>query len=181
MSEQMNNDSSQYSDTPERQSNIKLVYDYTKNLIEDENESLNRIDAKLTGFLAFTGLLVKFEADLPGGEALKEGNELICYTCIILKVLGLICLAIAFILLGLGLTSSFNAGIIRPKVLMEKWLYEDKDRYRAFIINTWIDSEQKYKQLGFEKAKKLNISVQLISAAFVSFTANTILVAFLKM
>lgn len=182
MSDQTNNDSSQDSNTAERQSNIELVYNYTENLIKAEIESLNRIDTKLTGFLAFTGLLIKFEADLPGGEALQEASQLICYTCIILKVLGLICLTIGFILLALGLTARIKEGVVNPSALMrDEWLYADQDIYQAYIINTWIAAEQEYKQLGVEKAKKLNRSVRLIAAALVFFTTNTLLVTVLKM
>ncbi|PSB00519.1 hypothetical protein [Merismopedia glauca] len=99
MNEQLDNN---YPDddsvTPEP--NTELIYTYTEALIKAQNESLNRLDTKLSGFLAFTGLLVRFAADLPGKNALQETIGLTCYSCILLKILTFIFLAIAALLLS---------------------------------------------------------------------------------
>jgi hypothetical protein len=175
MSEQLDNNYPD-KDSVAPEANTDLIYSYTEALIKAQNESLNRLDTKLGGFLAFTGVLVKFAADLPGGNALREATGFTCYSCIVLKVLTFGFLVIAALFLCLGLTAKLRGKVVSPKVLMkDEWYFADKENCQCFIINTWVEAEKEYVQVGFEKGRRLNGAVWLISAALTTLTISTLL------
>jgi hypothetical protein len=123
--------------------NTELIYNYTEALIKAQNESLNRLDTKLGGLLAFTGVLVKIAADLPGRTALQGITGLICYSCILLKVLTLVFLALAALKLCIGITAKLREKVVSPQALMrDEWYFADQENCKCYIINTWIKTEQ---------------------------------------
>ncbi len=106
---------------------------------------------------------------------------LICYTCILLKVLTLVFLSIAALLLCLGLTAKLRGKVVSPKALMrDEWYFADKETCQCYMINTWIEAEKEYEQVGFEKGRRLNRAVWLICAALVTLTISTVLVTIFR-
>lgn len=155
--------------------NTELIYNYTEALIKAQNESLNRLDAKLGGLLAFTGVLVKIAADLPGRTALQRVTGLICYTCVLLKVLTLVFLALAALKLCIGITAKLRGKVVSPQALMrDEWYFSDQETCQCYIINTWIETEQEYEQVGFEKSKNLTQAIWLISSSIVTLIISAV-------
>jgi hypothetical protein len=158
------------SDRSKKVPNTALIYTYTESLLKAQSESLNRLDTKLSVFLAFTGVLVGFVGEL-SGEVTVQG--LTCYPYILLKILAYVSLGIAALLLCLGLTAKLRGRVISPKALMrDEWYFAESSDISDYIISAWIDAEKEYEQLGFDKGKKLNIAVRLIVVALVSITIN---------
>lgn len=54
------NDINHTNNTEVEDSNIELIYSYTESLIKAQEESLNRLDTKLSAFLAFAGVSLRF-------------------------------------------------------------------------------------------------------------------------
>jgi hypothetical protein len=76
----MNEEPSNYnkdSDYSAKVPNTELIYKYTESLLKDQSESLNRLDTKLSAFLAFAGVLVGFVGNLPGNLTVRG---LTCYS-----------------------------------------------------------------------------------------------------
>ncbi|MFQ3613780.1 MAG: hypothetical protein SNJ68_08710 [Cyanobacteriota bacterium] len=139
------------------------------------------MDVKLSGFLAFVGVLVKFAADLPGASALRKITELSCYSCILLKILTFAFLIFSALILCLGLTARLRGKVVSPEALMrDEWYFADREECLCFIINTWIEAEKEYEKIGFEKGRKLNRAVWLISAALVTLRSGTVLATILE-
>ena len=165
MSQQLNND-----DNLGNEPNTELIYQYTESLLKNQSESLNRLDTKLSVFLAFTGVLVRF-VDTLSGKVTVDG--LPCYTCIFLGLIAYVSLAVSALLLCLGLTAKLRGTVISPKTLMrDEWYFADRADILDYIISAWIEAENEYKQLGFEKARKLNLAVSLIATALISLTIS---------
>ena len=53
-----------------------------------------------------------------------------------------------------------------------EWYFADRADILDYIISAWIEAENEYKQLGFEKARKLNLAVSLIATALISLTIS---------
>lgn len=172
MSEQDSN-YNQDSDFSDNVPNTELIYSYTEDLLKTQSESLNRLDTKLSGFLAFTGILVRFVGDV-SGKVTVQG--LTCYSCTLLQLLAYISLGASALFLCLGLTAKLRGRVISPKALMrDEWYFAEKSDISDYIISAWIEAEQEYEQLGFEKGRKLNIAVWLIAVALVSITLSAVI------
>jgi hypothetical protein len=153
--------------------NTELIYKYTESAVKAQTESLNRLDTKLSGFLAFTGVLVRFVGDLAGNLAI---HGFACYSCIFLTFLAYISLGVSALVLCLGLTARARVTILSPKILMkDEWYYCDPNEIYDYIISAWIEAEAEYEQLGFDKERKLNIAIQLIAVALVSIIINALI------
>ena len=155
---------------------MDFIYNYTEKLIEDQGESLNRLDTKLSGFLAFTGLMIKFASDFPKEEDLENKIQLICYSCIILKILTIICLMVAAILLGWGIVKKVKPGVISPKDLIKYKDQSPKKVLQYSIVYYWIKAELDYEELGVEKQENLSRAVWLIVAALTMLGVNILIV-----
>jgi hypothetical protein len=154
-------------------SNTKLIYDYTESIIKTERESLNRLDTKLSGFLALTGVLIRFVGDFSGKVTI---HGFACYSCLGLTILAYIFLSISALVLCLGLTAKQRGTVISPTVLMEdKWYFADNSDISDYIISAWIKAEVEYKQLGFDKGKNLNMAIQLIAASLAIIIINALI------
>ncbi|WP_210407580.1 hypothetical protein, partial [Hydrocoleum sp. CS-953] len=46
-------------------SNIQLIYEYAKQVLEDIDSSQNTLNTKLGAVIAFDGLMIRFLSDLP--------------------------------------------------------------------------------------------------------------------
>lgn len=112
------------SNFPAKVPNTELIYSYTEALLKSQSESLNRLDTKLSVFLAFTGVLVRFVTDL-SGEVTVQG--LTCYSCILLQILAYVSLGASALVLCLGLTARLRGRVISPKALMrDEWYFADR-------------------------------------------------------
>jgi hypothetical protein len=172
MSEELSNYDKD-SDCSAKVPNTELIYKYTESLLKGQSESLNRLDTKLSAFLAFTGVLVRFVGDLSGKVTV---HGLICYSCSFLKILAYFSLGTSALLLCLGLTAKLRGSVISPKTLMkDEWYFADSSDISDYIISAWIEAEKEYEQLGFDKGRKLNIAVRLIAVALVSITASALI------
>lgn len=122
MSEELSNYDND-SDCSDRVPNTELIYKYTESLLETQSESLNRLDTKLSVFLAFTGVLVSFVGNLPGRVNVQG---LTCYSCAFPMILAYISLGTSALLLCLGLTARLRGSVISPKALMrDEWYFAD--------------------------------------------------------
>lgn len=64
MSDNINDYNNDNLTSAKKPTNTDLIYSYTQELRKLQNESLNRLDTKMSVFLAFTGVLVRFASDL---------------------------------------------------------------------------------------------------------------------
>ncbi len=172
MREDLSNDNND-NDNSEKVPNTELIYNYTQELLKTQNESLNRLDTKLSVFLAFIGVLVRFSSDLSVVVSIKG---LRCYSCNLLQILAYISLGVAALLLCLGLTARFRGSVISPKALMRyEWYFAKKIDISDYIISAWIEAEEEYQKLGLYKSRKLNIAVTLIAFSLVFIIINALI------
>jgi hypothetical protein len=178
MTEKKNNINHINSNEEER-SNVELIYNYTEALLKIQGESLNRLDTKLSAFLAFAGVSLRFVVDLPNKSALINLPIWVANISLVLKTLACIFCVLSITVCVLGLTAKMRGITVEPEVLMnDTWYWEEPAHCQAFIINTWINASKEYKTVGQKKGKTLNFAIGLIFAAAITFASDTILLIF---
>lgn len=157
----------------EEKSNIELIYDYTKTVISAQSESLNRLDTKLSAFLGFSGLLLRFALSLPSNSVFN--------LCQVLKVLVCVFAGASILSSAIGLTAKIRGTTVDPKILMgDDWYWESEERCRAFIVNTWIVTTDEYEETGKKKGQNLNRTIWLFCIATILFAVDIAASSFLR-
>jgi hypothetical protein len=175
------NCNNQINSIEEKPSNVDLIYSYTESLLKAQEESLTRLDTRLGTFLAFAGVSLKFAVDLPKKSELTGISECIVNSSLVLKLVACGFSTASIVMCVLGLTARMAGNTVSPKTLMsDKWYWEEGQRCRAFIVNTWIEASKEYKKTGLKKAKTLNLAIKLICGAAVAFFLDTVLLGLHK-
>jgi len=173
------NDAYQRTTDEEKNSNINLIYGYTEALLKSQKESLNRLDTKLSAFLALSGVMLRLAFDFPFLPDPAKIYYLTCNTCNLLKISVYGCLIVAVFVSSSGLIAQPRGRTVDPEVLMEdEWYWEEEERCKAWIVKGWIVIEKEFVKLGLEKAKKLNTTILLICIAAAALGTNFILLTF---
>lgn len=180
MSEEKNN-TNQVNNSEEEASNVELIYSYTEALVKAQEESLNRLDTKLSAFLAFAGVSLRFVVDLPNNSQLEGMPIWVTDSSLVLKTFSCVFCVLSITVCVLGLTAKMRGVTVDPEVLMnDTWYWTHPSRCRAFVINTWINASKEYQTLGQKKGKTLNFAIRLIFAAAIAFALDTILLIFYR-
>jgi hypothetical protein len=151
--------------------NLDLVFDYTKILLDAKNKTIDNINTRLGTFLGFAGILLKFGLDLPSN----------CTSCLVFKILTLVLSCLSVLMNVNGLLASKTGITVDPaKLMSDEYFYKPTPENKAKITNTWIILVQKLELSASEKSQKLNIGIKLIAAAVVTFTINVSIASFFK-
>ncbi|OBQ22619.1 hypothetical protein [Anabaena sp. AL93] len=151
--------------------NLNQAYEYTKGMLETKAKSLDNLDSRMGMFLGFGGVLLKFGLDAP--------TELICEQWI--KSL-FICLTILSVSLNaIGLLSKPTGSAVKPRKLMtDEYYNKENARVKAFIINSWVESEEALDTLGYTKSKYLNSAIILLTLAVLALGSISLITIFCK-
>lgn len=152
--------------------NVELIYSYTESLLKVRNDTITQINGKLSTFLGFGGLLLRFSADLPESSlsinVLGESYNV----CLVLKVITCTVSTLSICLSALGLTAQERGIVISPDKLMNKWFREPDIKCRSFIINTWRETIEEFRILAKKKARRLNLAIYLLAIAAALFALD---------
>lgn len=165
----------QYTDLEKEHTNIQLNYEYTESVLKNCNDSINSLNTKLSTFLGFAGLLLRFGFNLPLPVKCPQLDILgwECTICLLLKLSVLVLSAASICISAIGLTAQRNGTIVRPRKLMDDYWYKQPDeRCRAFIINTWVVVTEELETLAIEKGDRLNLAIFCLSLAAVLFALD---------
>lgn len=152
-------------------SNLDLVFDYTKILLDSQNKIIDNINNRLGTFLGFGGVLLKFGLDLPSS----------CTSSLIFKIATLVfsCLSVLINVSGL-LASDTGKTLNANKLMSDKYFYQPTPENKAKITQAWITLLEDLDLAAIKKTQKLNIGIQLIAVSVVAFTINVCITSFFK-
>jgi hypothetical protein len=155
-----------------KETNTKLIYEYTESVIKTQRESLDKLNTKLSSFLAYTGVMIKFVGDLSEKVTI---HSFMCYLCTSLVVLAYICLGISVLLLCLGLSVKPSFKPILPETLMENdWYFADSSKVLDSIISNRIEISKDYEKSALKKGKNLNLAIWLIALSLAIIIINAL-------
>ncbi|RCJ42380.1 hypothetical protein A6770_35020 [Nostoc minutum NIES-26] len=156
-------------------SNIDLIYDYTADLIKSQRDSITRLDTKLSTFLAFGGLTLRFALSLHSNSLIKSLESLPEMLCLIFKILSCGLALCCVIICGIGLTAKMRGITVDPKELMKDELFNRKEETnKGYIVSGWIKITDEYEMLGKEKGEDLNLAIIFIILSIVAVSINII-------
>jgi hypothetical protein len=157
----------------EKNSNIDLIYQYTASLLKEQGDSLNRLDTKLSAFLGFGGLTLRFALNLPSKPWHESLQNPAYLSCLILKVITCILAGACVFICAFGLTASLRGIAVDPKELMDdEWFQREEEICKGYIISAWIKITDEFEIVGKRKGQTLNIAIWCISIAIIAFAAN---------
>jgi hypothetical protein len=152
--------------------NVELIYNYTESLLKARNDTITQLNGKLSTFLGFGGLLLRFSADLPQHSTPIDIPGFPCSTCLLLKIVACALSAASVCLSALGLTAQERGSVVSPDKLMAAWFRKPDVRCRSFIINTWRGTIEEFRLLGIKKARRLNLAIYLLAIAAIVFALD---------
>lgn len=115
---------------PAKHSNSKLIYEYTESYLKYFDKGIDSIKQKVTTILGFTGILLKFSADLPSTDIFLILTKV--GTCIFLVASVVICI--------IALSPRKSGDVIEPSELFNDYFYKEDDYIRSFVIRQWIET-----------------------------------------
>ncbi|MEM9814983.1 MAG: hypothetical protein AAF827_01015 [Cyanobacteria bacterium P01_D01_bin.6] len=153
----------------DEQLNLSLAFEYAKDFLEQTDKQIDDLNTRLTTFLGFGGLLLRFSFELPDA----------CRSCALLKVTVIALTASSICINSYGLLANPVGTAVKPSALMsDEWFQERNQTVRAKITNTWIEGIRQIEEAGKAKQILLNRSICLLGLAAVVFAVNGMIATF---
>lgn len=172
--------SSETSRTPEH-SNIKLIYVYTEYRLKLANDSLNVLNTKLGSIIAFSGAAIGFSINLPNGVFDILAEQLICYSCLIFKILVCLSLVISICISMTGFYPRAGGGMTPPHILMDDYYYAPEEDCLLVITKTWIESLKELEAMRDTKAESVKRAIFALGSAGILAAIDIIVASLLPM
>lgn len=159
------NISSEGTDLLPKHSNSRLIYEYTESYLRYHIQGLDSIKQKVTTVLGFSGILLKFSAELPDADfwlvLTKVG------TCVFLIATIVICI--------IALSPGKSGDVVEPSELLEDYFRKEDEYIRTFIIRQWVEACKQLDKKYDKKANLLQHCYSCIGLAAILFAINVIL------
>jgi hypothetical protein len=163
------------------QSNIKLIYNYTEYRLKLANDSLNSLNAKLGSIIAFSGAAIGFSINLPNQGFGSTTEQLICYSCLILKILVCLSLIVAVCISMTGFYPQAGGGMTPPHILMDEYYYDSEENCRLVIAKTWLETLDELESMRDTKARFVKKAIFALGGAAILAATDIILASLLPM
>ena len=152
---------------------LNLIYDYTKKLFDDGAQAIVVTNTKLSTIIAFSGVLLKFSAELSIPESSQVTDSWVLLFFIAIKIL---CCSFCILALAYGFWGLYNqpdAGVASPQSLVKRFNKSEQE-LRAIIIRTWEKGIEKRKNLGVFKGECLYNGMIFLTIGSVFFGISII-------
>ncbi|MEA5577659.1 hypothetical protein [Anabaena sp. UHCC 0451] len=154
----------------EEHTNTKLAYEYTESILKDVNKSIDSLNTKMTTVIGFSGVLLRFSADLS-----NHGY------CLYIKIAVCTLLAIDIGLCIIGLMPSPCGDVVSPEDLLDgEWYYKSDERCRHYIASAWKAAIQQLDIQLINKRKCLRYAMWSLALSTILFAVSIIMEAIAK-
>ncbi len=159
-----------------KHTNIKLIYSYTEYRLKLANDSISALNTKLGSVIAFSGASIGFSINLPNKAfLLAPGEQYICYSCLILKMIVCTTLILAICTSVIGFIPQAGGAMTPPNLLMKENYFDSDENCRLIITKTWIEALEELELIRDNKSKLVKIAVLLLGSAACSAAFSIIL------
>lgn len=154
----------------EEHTNTKLAYEYTESVLKDVNKSIDSLNTKMTTIIGFSGVLLRFSADLSDNGY-----------CLYIKIAVCALLAIDIGLCIIGLMPSPCGDVVSPKDLLDgEWYYKSDERCRHYIASAWKGAIQQLELQARNKRDCLRYAMLSLASSTILFAISIIMEAIAK-
>lgn len=146
--------------------NAKLAYEYTESYWKTISASVDVVTTKLTATLGFSGLLLKFTADLS-----NQGLYLR------LKISACVLLILAIVICGIGLAPKGSGkNLVQPDDLLEtaEWYRETDELCRLYIARGWSKAIKKLEETRTFRVRCLGWAISALGITIICSAVITI-------
>ena len=155
-------------DTSIEESNATLVYEYTLRYVEMMRTSYDRLNTRLSALVGFSGLLLKFAADLPS-------DAQTCPVCLLSKIGACLLLGVAVGLGVWGLYAKAIGTIVAPRFLLQDEEYvKPNELCKLTIAKNLSQAADDLSAARRVKARRLNWQIAAVVGAISMFLVNII-------
>ncbi|HEY9813872.1 MAG TPA: hypothetical protein V6D31_10115 [Candidatus Sericytochromatia bacterium] len=153
-------------------SNIALSYEYLGKSIAEVKSNIDSINTRLGLIVGLDATFIRFSSGLPDQVATVASVAdyfLVCYSCLILKVLFCVCLSISIGLAVWGLFPVKVSTTLTPKQLLDNASLAYENDYKLAIIYFWDKIIPELLRVRDQKSSRLRYAIILFAiAAFIS-------------
>lgn len=167
-------------DERKEHNNIIIIYDYTQYRIKLTNDSINALNTKLSAVLGFSGVSIFFSINLPNQPFLTNSIDLVCYSCLLLKVSVSVALAIAICIAIQGFRPKAVGGMTPPRILMNEYYHDSEENCRLVITKTWLEALDEFEAMRDIKSKIADRSIISLCIAACLAVSDIVLAALLS-
>lgn len=154
----------------EEHTNTKLAYEYTESVLKDVNKSIDSLNTKMTTVIGFSGVMLRFAADLS-----NDGY------CLYIKIAVCVLLAIDIGLCIIGLMPSPCGDVVSPEDLLDgEWYYKSDERCRHYIASAWKVAIQQLDIQLINKRNCLRYAMCSLALSIILFAVSIIMEAIAK-
>ncbi|MCY6492140.1 hypothetical protein [Leptolyngbya sp. GGD] len=143
--------------------NSKLIYEHAEKSVEKINKSIDNITSKLTTFLGFSGVLLKFASDMPSNGELFS-----------LKVIVTVLLLGTVVFCGCGLYPKAGGNSLTTRYLRENLYYYPEEEVRRQIIDQRLKSIESLEEVAAFRRIYLNHAILCLMLAVIFFGISII-------
>ena len=144
--------------------NVVLIYEYTETILQDFYKSIDNAASKLVAVMGFSGVLLKFAADMP--------SEGIGFS---IRLLTLLCLMMSVAVCGAGLSPRPRGpSRLAPHYLLEEEYTTSDETIRKHIIGRIRDNIPELRDVQNVRVTCLKAGIGLIIMASILSTLGAI-------
>lgn len=172
-----------------RKKNVETLYNYTKQSVNDLDDSIKSLDAKLSAIIGFDALIIRLAKELPVDSiSINLGDDMAnldCYSCYLLKVAVYVGLFISLFIAIRGLLPQSRGEAYFPSDLLDQsYLDQPEDEFSKILIRNWDATIQQEIKFRENKSKRLEYSIRSFALSagcaalelslnqFINFLAN---------
>lgn len=136
-------------DKPEDNTNIELIYEYTKYYFSGVEDSLKSLNTKCAGLVGLSGTLLKPFFDLPH----CTNHELVRVGALFLILISVFCGI-------LGLLATSTGEVIHPKYVWDKFYFKEytsETEFKGRVVTEWLNAVKQLEQKATFKGQYFNV------------------------
>lgn len=159
--------------------NIALSYEYLNKSVTEVKSNIDSINTRLGLIVGFDATFIRFSSGLPDQTATLASvadNFLVCYSCLILKILFCICLSISLGIAVWGLFPVKVSTTLTPKQLLNNANLASENDYKLAIIYFWDKIIPELLKIRDKKSTRLRYAIGLFAVA-ASVSALDVIIA----
>jgi hypothetical protein len=135
-------------DKPEDNTNIELIYEYTKYYFSGVEDSLKSLNTKCAGLVGFSGAFLKPFFDLPHCTNYESAKVIALFLILISVFCGII-----------GLLATPTGEVIHPKYAWDEFYFKEytsEIEFKGRIVTAWLDAVKQLEQKAAFKGQYFN-------------------------
>jgi len=156
---------------------INAIYSYSEQYIKTRLEMYYKLETRIFGLLAFSGVALKVVADLPNFKGSEEINFAIVSLILKVLTLGLITVSIGTLILSIQFKLDGKATSIEGIARAINFFAKEEWYFKTAVFNQWHELDKSIDSATKKRGKSINNALNYLVIAGILYTMNIMLIA----